>query len=1062
MKIQIINLFVLLQLIVFANISKSYASTNFKSLTTKTVVITNFSTNGISNSNSDSYFSYWSYFGEVPITLSNQYNNMYYSGNSIDLYYGKSHSAYSLSVNSEAHRITGYDIYFRNSDTSKNTTITPSKGSLPVTCSGNGEAVLNVSGLDNIKSTTFEISTVDNANVAARVSKIIVYLSYDDESVAESDNILFDSKASTYPYRIPALAVTRTGDILAFSDYRPCGADIGYGDVDIHLRISKDNGLTWGAESKILDGTGSGYTAGYGDAAVVADRESDRVRLLCVTGEVKFSESGVVPVDWWNPLGEKKKMRFATILSEDNGRTWSKPVDITDKMYSAIDVKGMFFTSGRIIQSKQIKTGNYYRIYSVLCAHNNLIYDQSKNINYVCYSDDFGETWKCLEGVAIDGGDEAKCEELPNGNLMVSTRMAGGRKFNIFTYTDKTNATGSWDSSVIESDKFKDVTACNGEILIVDAHRTSDNQPVKLLLHSLSRNVNGMDRSYVSIYHKELDVYATPSDLTKGWSDPYVISEKTSAYSTMMPTYNDKIAFFFEDEAVGGGYQMTYYNLDLREITGNNYYLGEHVILEEEDKLNLENGEHIGDLEINADPEQSGQVVAKNGGANVDEVTLHYTVKPGSWNFISFPMNCNLDMISNLNELGFYYNTKEKKSYYLKEYSEEKRAAGEENNWISKTEPVVEKGKGYLFGVARNNDNPENLPIEVVFQFRNNDLSDYINNMDANMTSLLSYSETGEEHNRGWNLLGNPYFSNMNPTVTNSFEFNNLAPFVYQYNPNTDSYLTFKSGTNEVMAIPPFSAFFVQAIGINPSVLFHNTHKNYYQTIDNPTSYKDSKFIRLELFTNDEDIFCDRTDIYISKNASDDFILGEDAVKMWGGISGKSNEFSTISENKFCSVNSVTETKEELELALNLHAQGKYIFKLTNDETLDEDDIIMIYDKKEGIEFNLRENIEGYIFNVTDIKEAQNRFSVKICKKSPSNIIHSLDNSYLIITKGSSVSIENLKNKCKIMIFDVAGNMIIDEYSEESSWNAYLECGIYFIKIKDKNKCETKKISINK
>lgn len=1048
-----ITFFILIQLIaiVFTNTSKTYAGTASEQPTTKTVEITNFSANGTANSNNDGYFSKWTYFGDVSLSLSNKYNNMLYSDSNIELFYGKSQSPYTLSSNSDAYRIIGYDIYFWNSDTSKNTTITPSEGGSPVTCSGNGEAVLKVSGLNNILSTTFEISTANNANVAARVSKIVVYLSYDDQAVTESDNILFDSKTSAYPYRIPALAVTRTGDILAFSDYRPCGSDIGNGDVDIHLRISEDNGITWGAENKILDGSGSGYTAGYGDAAVVADRESDRVRLLCVTGNVKFADSG-----WWN-----KKMRIATALSEDNGRTWNKPVDITDKMYSTIDVRGMFFTSGRIVQSKQIKTGNYYRIYSVLCAHNNYFYDPTDNINYVCYSDDFGETWKSLGGVAINGGDEAKCEELPNGNLMVSTRMDGGRKFNIFTYTDQTNATGSWASPVTESDKFNDVTTCNGEILIVDAHRTSDNQPVKLLLHSLSRNVNGIDRSYVSIYHKELDVYDTPSDLTKGWSDPYVISEQTSAYSTMMPTFNDKIAFFFENEAVGGGYQMTYYNLELREITGNKYYLGQHLKLGEEDKINLENGEHIGVLEINANPEYSGQVVAENGGANVDEVILHYKATPGVWNFISFPVDGNLNMISNLNELGFYYNTSDQKSYYLKEYSEEKRAAGEEINWVNKTEPTVEKGKGYLFGIARNADNPDNLPVDVVFRFKSNDLSDCINNMDANMTSLLSYSETGEEHNRGWNLLGNPYLSNMNPTVTNSFEFSNIAPFIYQYNPTTDSYLTFSSGTNEAMAIPPFSAFFVQAIGTEPSVIFHNIPQSSTQTNEMHAFHKDSKFIRLALFTDDGEVFCDRTDICISPNASDDFVLGEDGIKMWGGISGQSNEFATVSGDKYCSVNSITETKKELELALNLRTEGKYRFKLITYNTLEEDDLIMICDRKEGIEFNLGENVEGYTFDVKDIKEAQKRFSVKIGQKSTSDIVNGLANSYIIIIEKNSVRIENIKNRCRIMVFDVSGKMIIDEYSGMSSWNTSLESGIYFIKINDGEKCETRKIAIH-
>lgn len=1050
MKIQKIGLSLLMQLVffmTFVNVSATCVAQNSDSQTIVTVEITDFPTNGVANSNGDGYFSGWDYFGEVPLTLSNAYNNMYYSGSDLDLCYGKSHSPYTLTVNSGAHAIVGYDIYFRNSDTSKNTTIVPSKGGSSVTCAGSDEAVLKVTGLDNYKSTTFEITTESGANVAARISKLVVYLTCNDTPVVEEDNVLFDTKTSTYPYRIPALAITRNGEILAFSDYRPCGADIGWGDVDIHLRRSEDNGLTWGPESKILNGSGSGDTAGYGDAAVVADSESDKVRLVCVTGDVKFANSGT----WWY-----SEMRVATILSEDNGRTWSKPVDITDMMYSIVDVKGLFFTSGRIVQSKQIKVGEYYRIYSVLCTHDNWIYDASKNVNYVCYSDDFGETWHKLGGVAIEGGDEAKCEELPNGNLMVSTRMSGGRKFNIFTYQDKASATGSWASPVVEDNKFGDVTSCNGEILIVDARRTADNQPVKLLLHSLSRNYNGVDRSYVSIYHKELDAYETPSDLTNDWSDPYVVSEKTSAYSTMLPTHDNKIAFFFEDEAVGAGYQMTYQNLDLREITGNKYYLGEYVSLGVDDVLALEDAKQIEVLEMNANPEQSGQIFANNGGVNVGEMTLRYTVVPGSWNFVSFPVDGNIDEVSNLNELGFQYNVEGEKSYCLKEYSEEKNAMEGQDGWMPLAEPVVTKGKGYLFCISENEDG-QNTPVEVLFKFKSNDLSDYINNMDADMTSLLNYSEAGEDYNRGWNLLGNPYFSNMNPTTTDSFEFGNLAPFIYQYDPQKDSFVTYMRGANEVMAIPPFSSFFVQAIGANPSVLFHNLRGN-----DNSESFETgeiAKFVRLGLFVDGEESFSDRTDIYLSQVASDDFVLGEDATKMWGGLNGKSNEFATVSGDKYCAVNCVSMAEErELPLMLNLRAPGRFVLKLMADLELEEDDLVEICDQKFGEKFDLRENIMGYTFDIEDAEEAKTRFSVKISKKGSVSSVDGLENDCTVRTNRNTVSVDNLQNGCRIQMFDMSGRMIVDEYPVATSWNITLDGGVYLLKIENEEKQMVKKL----
>ena len=62
---------------------------------------------------------------------------------------------------------------------------------------------------------------------------------------AATGQVLFHTPDSdTIPYRIPAMAAMHNGDILALTDYRLCGNDIGYGRVDIHGRISRNGGRT--------------------------------------------------------------------------------------------------------------------------------------------------------------------------------------------------------------------------------------------------------------------------------------------------------------------------------------------------------------------------------------------------------------------------------------------------------------------------------------------------------------------------------------------------------------------------------------------------------------------------------------------------------------------------------------------------------------------------------------------------------------------------------------------------------------------------------------------------
>ena len=222
-----------------------------------------------------------------------------------------------------------------------------------------------------------------------------------------AEHVLFQTPVSdSIPYRIPAIAMMHNGDILALTDYRLCGNDIGYGRVDIHGRISRNGGRTWGKEFVLVEGSGmSGATdCGFGDAAMVADRESGDVLVMMVCGETVYLHETTT---------RQNPNRIAVLRSSDNGKTWSAWEEITESVYTLFDdsvhgcVQSCFVGSGKIFQSRQIKVGSHYRIYAALAAR--------PNGNRVIYSDDFGHTWHALGGpdaLPVPNGDEPKCEEL--------------------------------------------------------------------------------------------------------------------------------------------------------------------------------------------------------------------------------------------------------------------------------------------------------------------------------------------------------------------------------------------------------------------------------------------------------------------------------------------------------------------------------------------------------------------------------------------------------------------------------------------------------------------------
>lgn len=412
--------------------------------------------------------------------------------------------------------------------------------------------------------------------------------------MAVAQTTVFDTNSSNC-YRIPAITKDANGNLIAVSDLRYSSyGDIGNGNrIDIVYKTSSDNGASWSSQQTMISGGGSGFDFAHGDAAIVTDRESGKMLVMCASGtyscwnsRVSVSRSGSL-MNWVYSLNFDKAQRVGRAYSNDNGATWTTCTDISDKIYGLYNtasrstyynnsdfIDGVFFGSGRICQSKYIKKAGagYYRIYAALWSQK----EGSLNGNLVIYSDDFGETWSKLgtANEAAPQGDEPKIEELPDGSVLLSSRMNGGRYFNIFKYTDTETAEGSWSTPVASTSTGGTVAtgnSTNGEILIVPAKRASDNKDVYVVLQSVPF---GSDRSNVGIYYKVLaskDDFVAPSNFVSGWT-AYPISKTTSCYSTMVLDKDGNVAFLYEENlADNNGYDIQFQSLSLETITGGAY-----------------------------------------------------------------------------------------------------------------------------------------------------------------------------------------------------------------------------------------------------------------------------------------------------------------------------------------------------------------------------------------------------------------------------------------------------------------------------------------------------------
>ncbi len=370
-------------------------------------------------------------------------------------------------------------------------------------------------------------------------------------------------------YRIPAIVECKSGKIIAFTDHRYDNKDIGEGrHIDIVMKESTDNGLSWTETERIIAKGGNriadSFDCAHGDAATVVDWKTGEILLMCASGGIGY----------WESTREKPQM-MGRYYSNDEGKTWQVR-EVTQDVYALMDeVNSAFFTSGRICQSRIIKAGSHHRIYTALTTHQG---------NRVLYSDNFGATWGVLGSNAYataPKGDEAKIVELPDGNVLISSRTQYGRFFNIFRYADAKTAQGSWDEVAMSSAKNNGVrngdSACNGEIISVKA-KDANGRKVNLLLQSVP---TGPGRSNVAIFYKALRTpadYASPEAIAGNWEGCYQVSSTTSAYSTMVQTKKGNIIFLYEENAFrhpetepDDYYDIVFKTFTISEITAGKY-----------------------------------------------------------------------------------------------------------------------------------------------------------------------------------------------------------------------------------------------------------------------------------------------------------------------------------------------------------------------------------------------------------------------------------------------------------------------------------------------------------
>jgi sialidase-1 len=337
-------------------------------------------------------------------------------------------------------------------------------------------------------------------------------------------------KGEGYPvYRIPALAVTTRGTLIAAYDGRPSGADVP-SNIALVVRRSRDQGATWDAPQLVR---ADSAPFGFGDPSLLVDRETGRIFL--------FHAASVRQGFFGSATGTREDdpdvLQADYSWSDDDGATWRHrriTAAIKDPAWG-----GLFASSGAGIQLRHgAHAGRLLQQYVV--RFNGQIYGAS------AYSDDHGATWR-MGALVGPGVDENKTVELADGRVMLNGRAKGVRRV-AWSRDGGVTYTGLRDDSTLVDP--------GNNAAIIRAHpeaRAGTPESEWLLFSNTSHRT---ERRHLTI--------ALSCNSGTRWLGTHTVEPGLAAYSTLAMLPNGKVGVLYER----GDYEwISFTTVDTEQLT---------------------------------------------------------------------------------------------------------------------------------------------------------------------------------------------------------------------------------------------------------------------------------------------------------------------------------------------------------------------------------------------------------------------------------------------------------------------------------------------------------------
>ncbi|WP_379845127.1 sialidase family protein [Larkinella bovis] len=349
---------------------------------------------------------------------------------------------------------------------------------------------------------------------------------------ATAETTVFQNGENGYQcFRIPAIVKAPDGHLLAFAEARKTGCN-DFGDIDLVMRMSTDNGQTWGPMRVVVD-NGAFLAGNPAPVFDLTDRALAKGRLFLLYNTSTVSEN-----DIRKGLGIRE-VWYKT--STDGGQTWSEAVNITTQVnrpnkpdinpaYTfSDDWRWYANTPGHALQ---LQKGRYKGRIFVAANHTagplQPRFQDGRAHGF--YSDDHGKTWKLTPDVAYPGSNESTAAETSDGRVLLNSRNQSGDVKNRLLSFSKT-AGERWEPVRVATDLPDPV--CQGSLIDYQPRRGKRVLLFSNLNHQTSR--------------ENLTIRVSTDDGQR-WSGGKTVYSGPSAYSDLVIQQDGQIGILYEKD----------------------------------------------------------------------------------------------------------------------------------------------------------------------------------------------------------------------------------------------------------------------------------------------------------------------------------------------------------------------------------------------------------------------------------------------------------------------------------------------------------------------------------